>query len=303
MSNYFYGWYFRCQGKDGSAAVIPAVHLSDESRSCSIQVITQSGSLYREFPVSLFRIDRKKGWIQIGRNVFSRRGIRLSFDAYLSEEKNNAGYESGVFLSDKKRVKVSSVLRFGEFSRPKYNIMGPFAYIPGMECRHAVYSMKHTVDGELKLNDKRINFQNAIGYAEGDSGISFPDQYIWTQHFFAGGSIMAAAASIPLMGLHFTGTIGFLYRGNKEYCFATYLGAKIKRLGDRELLLRQGGYRLYIRLLKPEGSVLRAPEGGRMLRRVREAVACQAEYVLIYKGRVLFHVKTDKAAAEYDIMK
>lgn len=48
MSEYFYGWYFRCQGSEGSAVVIPAVHLSGKKRSCSIQVITQKGSLYRE---------------------------------------------------------------------------------------------------------------------------------------------------------------------------------------------------------------------------------------------------------------
>ena len=66
MSDYFYGWYFRCQGQQGSAAVISAVHLSSGKCSCSIQVITQGGSLYREFPVSQFRINRLKGIMQIG---------------------------------------------------------------------------------------------------------------------------------------------------------------------------------------------------------------------------------------------
>ena len=32
--------------------------------------------------------------------------------------------------------------------------MGPFAYVPGMQCRHAVYSMRHTVYGEIKVNDQ-----------------------------------------------------------------------------------------------------------------------------------------------------
>ncbi len=74
MSDYFYGWYFRCQGQQGSAAVISAVHLSSGKCSCSIQVITQGGSLYREFPVSQFRINRLKGIMQIGENLFSRKG-------------------------------------------------------------------------------------------------------------------------------------------------------------------------------------------------------------------------------------
>lgn len=300
MSNYFYGWYFRCQGKEGSIAVIPAVHLSDKSCSCSIQVITRKGSLYREFPVSLFRMNRKRGIMQIGKNIFSRKGIRLKFEADLTEEAGDIGCHANGVVFNKKRVMVSGVLRFGEFSKPKYNIMGPFAYIPGLECRHAVYSMRHTVDGGLKLNDEKINFENGTGYAEGDSGTSFPDKYIWTQHFLTEGAIMAAAASIPLMGLHFTGTIGFLYRGNKEYRFATYLGGSVKRLGDRELLLRQGNYRLHVRFLESGGSILKAPEDGRMTRRVREDIACEAEYTLTYRNRVVFHVRTDKAAAEYN---
>ena len=61
--------------------------------------------------------------------------------------------------------------------------MGPFSYIPGMECRHAVYSMKHTVNGEIRVNEQIIRFKNDMGYMEGDSGTSFPDRYIWTQHF------------------------------------------------------------------------------------------------------------------------
>ena len=81
MSEYFYGWYFRCQGSEGSAAVIPAVHLSGKKRSCSIQVITQKGSLYREFPIRQFRINREKGILQIGENLFSKKGIRLRFEA------------------------------------------------------------------------------------------------------------------------------------------------------------------------------------------------------------------------------
>ena len=72
MNDYFYGWYYRFQGKNGSAAVIPAVHLSEKERSCLIQVITEKESLYREFPIGQFRIDRKKERMQIGENLFSR---------------------------------------------------------------------------------------------------------------------------------------------------------------------------------------------------------------------------------------
>ena len=55
MNDYFYGWYFRCQGEE-SIAVIPAVHLGGGKGNCSIQVVTEAGSLYQEFPIDQFRI-------------------------------------------------------------------------------------------------------------------------------------------------------------------------------------------------------------------------------------------------------
>lgn len=301
MSDYFYGWYFRCQGKQGSAAVISAVHLSTKKCSCSIQVITQSGSLYREFPVSQFRLNRIKGIMQIGESLFSRRGIRLRLEAFRDGKTSDMGQRDYGGGCGKKSVAVSGILRFGEFLEPKYDIMGPFAYIPGMECRHAVYSMKHTVAGELRLNNEKICFEDGTGYMEGDSGTSFPERYIWTQHFLEEGSIMLAAATIPMAGMHFTGTIGLLIKGDREYRFATYLGASVTRMGEREVLIRQGCYRLHVRFFGPVGSVLKAPDRGKMTRNIREDIACGAEYTLRYKSQILLHVVTDKAAAEYDV--
>ena len=252
MNDYFYGWYYRCQGREGTVAVIPAVHLSSGKGSCSVQVITPKESLYREFPLSQFRINRTKGMIQIGDNLFSRKGIRLRLEAFQSEDVSRGpGTSARRGRTDRNKVSVRGTLRFGEFAVPKYDIMGPFVCIPGMECRHAVYSMKHTVKGWLSLDQEKIVFQRGLGYMEGDSGTSFPDKYIWTQHFIPGGSIMIAAASIPLAGMHFTGCVGFLYGNKKEYRFATYLGASVKRMGENELLIRQGRYRLFLTVQQP----------------------------------------------------
>lgn len=120
MNDYFYGWYFRCQGQEGSAAVIPAVHLSDGKGSCSIQIITREGSLYREFPISQFRINRAKGIMQIGDSLFSRKGIRLRLEAYETE---TARGESSTGKSDENKVTVRGALVFGDFAEPKYDIV------------------------------------------------------------------------------------------------------------------------------------------------------------------------------------
>ena len=96
MSDYFYGWYFRCQGKEGSIAVIPAVHIS-------IQIITESGSWNKVFPVRQFRINRGKRIMQIGENLFSAKGIRLNLET--------------------EWLQISGILQFGKLAEPKYDIM------------------------------------------------------------------------------------------------------------------------------------------------------------------------------------
>lgn len=294
--DYFYGWYFRCQGEKGSIAIIPAVHLSKEKCSCSIQVITQKGSIYKEFPEEQFRIDRKKRKMQIGDNLFSMNGIRIRFKGEYQDHVN--GRKSGMMVS--KTEIVEGILRFGSFSKPKYSMMGPFSFIPGMECVHAVYSMEHWVNGFINIHGEKISFQNAMGYMEGDSGTSFPEEYIWTQHFIPGGSFMIAAASIPIAGIRFKGITGFLYKNKKEYRFATYLGAYVKKMSANELVVQQGRIRLDIHFPDTGGQTLQAPENGRMTRCIQENICGRMEYTLRYGKQILLHEMTDQAAMEYD---
>lgn len=112
---------------------------------------------------------------------------------------------------------------------------------------------------------------------------------------------MIAAASIPLAGINFTGTVGFVFKENREYRFATYLGASVTRMRDRELVIRQGRYRLHVRFLDMGGNVLKAPERGNMTRKIRENIVCGVEYTLTCGNRILLHIVTDKAAAEYEV--
>lgn len=303
MSDYFYGWYFRCQGEDGTLAVIPAVHRANGKWSCSVQVITEQESWNTDFPIRQFRINRRKGIMQIGENVFSEKGIRLNLEGR-RESKILSVEEQSTHGQDSARAdswQIKGILRFGPFTMPAYDIMGPFRFLPGMECIHAVYSMEHSVNGELEVNGQRIRFRDGQGYLEGDSGRSFPKKYVWTQHFFDEGSFMLAAASIPFMGLCFTGTTGILLRNGKQYRFATYLGASVRRMEKGELVIRQGKYALGVRLPESRGNVLNAPDNGKMSRRIREEIACRAEYILTDRGKTLWREKTNCAAAEWEV--
>lgn len=102
--------------------------------------------------------------------------------------------------------------------------MRPFALVPFMECRHSVWSMYHSVSGNINLNGQKYLFKNDLGYWEGDCGHSFPKRYVWTQCFLPNGSLMLSVADIPLAGIQFTGIIGVVLWKGQEYRLATYLG-------------------------------------------------------------------------------
>lgn len=262
MQNYFCGWYYKCQSPTQTLAVIPAVH----GGSRSIQLITDGGAWnFTEYSA---------------RNTFGTDGFTLDLHA----------------------DKISAVgeIRFGKLSPLRHNIMGPFRFVPFMECRHSVVSMRHCVNGSISVNGADYHFKNALGYIEGDCGRSFPKEYVWTQCFFDGGSLMLSAAEIPFAGLHFTGVIGaILFRG-KEYRIATYLGAKTVKIADGEIIVRQGGYVFSAALVEKHAHPLNAPVNGKMSRTIHENASCRAAYRFEKNGQVLFEFQSDRASFEFE---
>lgn len=278
MRDYFQGWYFKCRNETRTIALIPAYHFAGGRKSCSIQLITDGGSWNVTFPYSDFL--REKDAVTIGGNRFSREGIILTLD------------EPG--------LKAKGTLRFGPLTPLQYDIMGPFRYVPFMECRHSVYSMSHTVNGALEINGARYAFREGVGYMEGDRGRSFPREYAWTQCCFRDGSVMLSAADIPLWGVHFTGVIcAIVFRG-REIRLATYLGAKALRIRDGELIVRQGDRLLTVRRLEAKGHPLAAPRSGAMSRIIHETAACRVYYQYQEKGTTLFAFEAPDASFEYE---
>ena len=218
--------------------------------------------------------------IFLGKNRFGKNGIRVNID--------------------NPSLRVKGKLDFGAITPIKYDIMGPFALVPFMECRHYVYSMRHTVNGRVVINGKNYVFENALGYWEGDSGNSFPKDYLWTQCLFNGGSLMLSVANIPFGLFDFTGIIGVVYYNKKEYRFATYLGAYIRELRDGKVRIKQGNMELEAGLLEKTGKALNAPVLGSMIRTIHESTSCKAYYKFRIKGKTVFSFKTDRASFEYE---
>ncbi len=280
MQGFFYGWYFKCQSSTQTLAVIPAVHQVGHKRTCSIQVITNQGTWTVDFPGKAFHCTNKS--IRIGRNRFEEYGIRLAVRT--------------------PEVSIKGSLNFGMLTPLEYDIMGPFAMVPFMECRHSVYSMRHLVSGNVYINGQKYSFQNALGYWEGDRGRSFPKEYAWTQCLFEEGSLMLSVADIPIAGIHFTGIIGVVCWKGKEYRLATYLGAKAVQTKNKTLRIVQGSLSLEARLLEASGQPLKAPTRGDMVRTIHESAECKAYYRLREKGHTLFAFETDRASFEYEYL-
>lgn len=278
MRNYFCGWYIKCQNGSQTVAFIAAYHIVNRVKSCSLQIITDDGAWNAAYPFSEFHMDEKG--VKIGPNTFTKEGCLLDVR------------QEGLTVQGK--------LRFGAFAPIAYDIMGPFKYVPFLECRHSVFSMKHRVDGNLRINGREFAFVDGVCYIEGDRGHSFPREYLWTQCCFDQGSVMLSVADIPFCGIHFTGIISVIQNQGKEYRIATYLGARVVELHDGEAVIRQGSRTLTVKRLEDKGKPLAAPMGGDMKRTIRESAACKTYYHLQEKGETVFEFTSDMAAFEYE---
>ena len=190
-----------------------------------IQVLFSSPpeSHFVRFPAEVFSCDSRSFMVRIADNMFSLDGCRLSLPGIGLE----ASFQYGP------RVPLNTSLI-------SPTIMGPFAYLPGMQCRHGVLSLWHSVTGSVRCGGRRMDFDGADGYIEKDWGSAFPDSWVWMQCGDSRVTLMCAVASIPLKLISFTGIICVLRDGNKQYRLATYNGARVSKLEwqGRELLTK-----------------------------------------------------------------
>ena len=280
MSNkgYFKGWYFKCCNGDKTVAFIVAFHRSNGIKSASLQVITDD-SVYN-IPFEKLEYTKKPLSVKICDCSFSEKGITLNYHSSQCTLEGNLNFESLTPIA--------------------YDIMGPFALVPFMQCRHGVYSMKHRIDGYITINGRQFDFNNGVGYIEGDRGYSFPKRYIWTQCSFENGSLMLSVADIPMLGFHFTGIIGVVMLNGREYRIATYLGARVKQIGENSVTVKQGGYELTAKILEKNAHPLFAPTNGNMSRTIHESASCKAQYHFSYKNTVLCDFVSEKASFEFE---
>lgn len=291
----FEGWYFKLVDAAGEqpCAVIPGVFLGEDAHAFVQLLDGRAGrSAYHRFPLEAFRADRRDFSVEIGRNRFSREGISLAI-----EGGSDGGATGGA-------ASVRGAVRFSAWqpwpvTLASPGVMGPYGFVPFLECNHGILSLDHALEGALALDGRETRFDGGRGYVEKDWGRSFPSGYVWTQsnHFGrAGTSVTASVARIPWLTGAFRGfLVGFLHAG-RLHRFTTWTGARIEGLaldgGDLELCVANREHRLEIRSRKTEGAILHAPYERRMMERVAETMTSEIALRLaslsgdvVYEGR------------------
>jgi len=186
------------------------------------------------------------------------------------------------------------------------NIMGPYAYIPFLECYHGIISLHHKIDGNIVLGEKNIIFDNGCGYIENDWGTSFPREYIWIHacNIEDNDTFFLSLAHIPLFNFSFTGLISILYIGDLEYRFATYNFSKIKKIKKDDnnyyIEISQNKYLLSLYLTLNTSKSLASPNKGEMIGTIRESLDSSLEIILRKKNKIIYNKKFSPCCAEVE---
>lgn len=290
IRNYFEGWYFKMTDRDmaNTFAVIPGVACGagPADRHCFVQVLDAENcrTFYVRYDISEFKYNADRFEVMVGNNYFSGSEMRLDMRNDQLEMKGSLTFRNIVPFP-------KSVLMPG--------IMGPFSYIPFMECHHGIVNIHHEITGRLSMSGRNIDFSDGCGYIEKDWGSSFPEAWIWLQsnHFGMDDvTLMFSAAKIPWLGRSFMGLISFIRIKRDIIFFATYNRAKVASLryykNNLEILLQGKNHKMYIQARHSGAGVLKAPKKGLMKDEISESITAEVSVMLsdndgnvLYRGR------------------
>ena len=277
-NKFFEGWYYKIVSKDQdyAFALIPGIAMDENGlKQAFIQILDgkKLKSNYIKFSFDEFKPNPIVHDIKIGNNRFKLNSIELN----LPDIKGKLIFRDIVPWSK-------------SFFSP--GIMGPFSFLPFMECYHGILSMNHSIYGELTINKKKINFDSGRGYIEKDWGHSFPLGYVWMQsnHFSKSKiSFKLSVAKIPMKGFSFIGFIAGVWVNSELIEFTTYNFSNLKKcsINKEEVLIKMDNnkYKLIAKAIRSKSTKLAAPIQGFMDSRIEESMNSKINLVLIDKKR------------------
>ena len=275
---FFEGWYYKLvsENETHALAIIPGIAMDEKgNKQAFIQVLDgkKKAAYYHRFDAEVFQAHPKKHDLKLESNRFSSNKISLN-------------------LPDLKGEIQFSNLHPWSTSLLSPGIMGPFSFVPFMECYHGILSMDHALSGSVVFKGETFSFENGRDYMEKDWGHSFPEGYIWMQsnHFSQKGvSIKASIAKIPWMGTSFIGHIAGVLIEDQLIEFTTYNGTQLLlcQVTQEAVLLHMENrsHRLEIKAKREEATSLAAPIAGFMDARIDESMKSEIQVLLIDKKR------------------
>jgi tocopherol cyclase len=281
---HFEGWYYKVVSKaeDSAFAFIPGIAMNERGEKQAFVQVLDGKRLtaeYHKYAASDFHPEPGKFELRISGNYFSGNRLLLDLPGIKGELHfiGNSAWPSKWFSP---------------------GIMGPYSFVPFMECYHGVISMDHHIEGHLIINNETVDFTGGKGYIEKDWGSSFPGAYIWLQsnHFkLSETSLKVSVAKIPWLGTSFTGFIAGLLVNGRLFRFTTYNSTHlIKSFADDrsvELIMENKQYRIEINATRNNSTQLASPISGFMDGRISESMTDLVDVRLSDKisGEIIFH--------------
>ena len=280
--DYFEGWYFKNANFQRGISFIPGINIDDAEAKAFIQIITNDMSYFINYNIKDFKFNNNPFYIKIGNNSFSKEDVNINIE----DKSQNLKIYGNIKYLNSQNINTNILAP---------NIMGPFSYIPFMECNHAIISMQNVINGYININDETIQFNNDRGYIEKDWGSSFPKFYIWCQgnHFQkTNASFMFSIADIPFKIFTFKGFICVLLIDNKEFKFTTYNNAKLVECDIKEdsfnITFKRDLYTLNIKSKYSQGLKLVAPVKGKMEKDIFESICASVNVTLKKEREIIF---------------
>lgn len=269
---YFEGYYFKFINKQKEIVILIAgISISKSEKYSFIQVASNYSEKvsFFKFPLSELTAAENDFEFRIGKNLFSQNRIRFDLGDIKGE----------ITLVDNVNWKRS-------FLNP--NIMGLLSFIPRVECKHDVITIKTEVQGEINLPDHKIQFNNGDGYIEKNWGSSFPKKYMWlhaNQFNNKELSLQFAIAKPKWLFLRPQVYIGYVMNG-KLIHFATHRLSLVKIQTHKShtlVKIRKLRHTILIKIKNQSPVNLIGPKKGDLKSNVHEFLNSNIELIIIEK--------------------
>lgn len=290
---FFEGWYFKIVNSDSNKifAIIPGVSISREGKSHSfIQLLDgiSKQAEYFKFGFDEFRASSSRFEIAIADNLFTKDCITLNLPGLTGK---------------------LEFTRLNSWPNKWYSpgIMGPYTFVPFMECYHGIISMHHLIEGKLTFCNDIIDFSGGRGYTEKDWGRSFPEAYIWLQsnHFVdSASSLKVSIARIPWIGRSFTGFIAGLLHDGLLHEFTSYNSSKLEILNvsleEVSIAIANSKVRIKLNVKRNKATLLSSPVSGGMSGHISESMQSVVSMILEEKhsGKIIYTGRAINTALE-----